>query len=163
MTRMEVDEKSLVRLVAALRSEADGKELGRELALELRAVAEPALQAARGALMSMPSSTHDVPGLRSTVAARTRISVRLSGKHPGVAIRASKAGMPRQFNNAPKRLNAAKGWRHTVFGDDSKWVTQLGMPGWFDDTIPKFKPAAQKAAKEAMDNMARRIDLKTRG
>ena len=160
---MEVDEKSLRLLVAALRAESDGKELGRSLARELKAVAEPALQAARGALMSMPSGSHEAPGLRSTVAARTTIRVRLSGKHPGVSIRSSKSGMPRQFNNAPKRLNAAKGWRHTVFGDDSKWVTQLGMPGWFDDTIPRFKPAAQRAAKKVMDDMARRIDLKTRG
>lgn len=159
---MEVDEKDLARLVVALRAEADGKQLGRELARELKAIAEPALQAARGALMSMASSSHVLPGLRQTVAARTTIRVRLSGKHPGVLIRASKSGMPRGFNNAPKRLNA-RGWRHTVFGDDGVWVTQRGRPGWFDDTIPRFQDVARRAAAKALDDVARRIDQRTKG
>ncbi len=162
VARVEVDEKSLARLVQALRAEEDGKELGRDLARELKAVAEPALQAARGALMAMPSDSTEQPGLRTTVAARTKISVRLSGKHPGVAIRSSKRGMPRQFNNAPKRLNARKGWRRQVFGSGT-WVHQLGQPGWFDGTISKFKPAANEAAKRAMDKVAQRIDRRTKG
>jgi hypothetical protein len=161
--RIEVDERSLARLVAALNSESDGRELGHDLVRELTAVAEPALNAARASLMSMASESHALPGLRATVARHTRIRVRLSGKHPGVSIRADKSGMPRGFDNAPKRLNSARGWRHMVFGDANTWVTQRGKPGWFDDTISTFKPAARRAAQRALDDVARRIDSRTRG
>ena len=145
-----------------MRAEDDGKALSRDLVRELRAVAEPAMRAAQAAILSMGSKGKTVPSLRTTVAQHTKVRVRTSGKHPGVAIRADKNGMPRGFKNAPKRLNSAKGWRHQVFGTDT-WVTQRGKPGWFDDTISAFKPAARKAAQEAMDNMARRIDYKTKG
>lgn len=161
--RVEVDEKSLARLVATLRAESDGKALTRDLVSELRKVAEPALLAARASLMSMASGSSVEPGLRSTVAAHTRIRVRLVGKRPGVSIRADKTGMPRGFDNAPKRLNSPKGWRHMVFGDPDVWVTQRGKPGWFDDTISRHRPAAVRAAQKALDDMARRIDAKTRG
>lgn len=158
-----VDERSLARLVAAMRAEADGRELSRDLVRELTAVAEPAMRAARSSILSMGSSSSLLPGLRTTVAQHTKVRARLGGKHPGVSIRADKNGMPRDFFNAPKRLNAARGWRHMVFGDSGEWVTQRGKPGWFDDTISTFKPAARRAAQQAMQDMARRIDARTKG
>jgi len=160
---VEVDQKHLVLLTRALRAEGDGKTLSRELVRELKAVVEPAAAAARAAILSMGSTSDTEPGLRTTVARMVKTGVRTTGKHPGVFIRAKKTGMPRNFNNAPKRLNATKGWRHTVFGNDQVWVTQRGKPGWFDDTIAAFKPAAIRAAQKVMDDMARRIDFKTRG
>lgn len=158
--RVEVDQQSLRLLVSALRKEADGKQLGQDMARNLKTVAEPALQAARAAILGMPSSTETAPGLRATVASQTRISVRRSGKRPGVAIRASKRGMPRKFRNAPQRLNRKQGWRHPVFG--GAWVTQIGQPGWFDDTIAAFKPAAVIAAGLVLDEMKARIAARTR-
>lgn len=161
--RIEVDEKSLTRLVTALDAESDGKALTRDLVRELESVAEPALRAAKASLLGMASHSEQSPGLRNTVAEHTRTRVRLTGKHPGVSIRSDKVGMPRGFNNAPKRLNSAKGWRHMVFGDANTWVTQRGKPGWFDDTISKFKPAARRAAQKALDDVAKRIDQRTKG
>lgn len=160
---MEVDRASLRLLVAALRDEADGKELKRDLVRGLRAVAEPALLAARAAILAMPSMSVREPGLRATVAKQTKISVTTTGKRAGVRIRALKTGMPRGFRNAPKRLNAKGGWRHPVYGNREVWKTQMGQPGWFDDTIPRFKPAAVKAAALAMEAVAQRISLRTRG
>ena len=110
----------------------------------------------------MESHHGSTPGLRASVARATRVSVRTTGRRAGVAIRASKLGMPRGFRNAPKRLNAKGGWRHPVYGRDV-WVSQLGKPGWFDDTIAKFKPAAREAAKRALAEMAKRISNQTRG
>lgn len=160
--RVEVDKRQLARLVAALDAESDGKELGRDLTEELTHVVEPAVRAAQAAIMSMSSSTELTPGLRSTVASHTHARVRLTGQHPSVGIAVDKTGMPRDFSNAPKRLNSRKGWRHNVFGRDV-WVTQRGKPGWFDDTIAKFKPAAERAAGKALDNVAERIDRRTKG
>lgn len=160
--RVEVDERDLARLIAALDAESDGKELGRDLVQELTHVAEPAVRAAQASIMSMSSGSTLTPGLRSAVASETKSRVRLTGQHPGLAIIAGKDGMPRDFRNAPKRLNSAKGWRHKVFGHDV-WVTQRGKPGWFDDTILRFKPAAERAAARALDQVARRIDARTKG
>lgn len=160
---IEVDRRSLVLLVAALRKESDGKELKRDLVRGLRVVATPALQAVRAAVLSMPSMSTRAPGLLATVAKQTKISVTTTGRRAGVRIRALKTGMPRGFRNAPKRLNAKKGWRHPVFDNRDVWVTQIGRPGWFDDTLPPFKPAAVKAAAAAMDAVARRISERTRG
>jgi hypothetical protein len=159
---IEVDQRSLVRLTRALRAEEDGKALANDLVRELRHVAEPALEAVRASILSMGSHSEALPGLRSTVAQHTKIVVRTGGKRPGVMIRADKNGMPRGFANAPKRLNSVKGWRHRVFGTD-RWVTQIGKPGWFDDTLQAFKAPATRAAQQAMDRMAARIDRKTRG
>lgn len=160
---VEVDERSLARLVTAMRAQSDGKELVRDLVRELRAVAEPAMRAAQASIMSMGSGSTLLPSLRTTVAQHTKIRVRSGGKRPGVSIKADKNGMPRGFHNAPKRLNAAKGWRHMVFGNEGEWVTQRGKPGWFDDTISTFKPAARRAAQQVMQDMARRIDARTKG
>jgi hypothetical protein len=160
--RIEVDPKSLRLLVRALRKEADGKELVRDLKRNLVAVAEPAAAAARASILSMESHHDDEPGLRAAIARRTRVSIRTTGRRAGVAIRSSKLGMPRGFRNAPKRLNARGGWRHPVFGHD-RWVSQMGKPGWFDDTIAKFKPAAREAAHRAMVDIAKRISRQTRG
>lgn len=162
--RVEVDERDLAMLVAALRAESDGKALNRDLVHGLRAVVEPAAAAARSAILSMGTSGlhHPEPALRTVVAEQTKVTVRTAGKHPSVGVRVTKHGMPRGFDNAPKRLNAAKGWRHPVFGQDT-WVSQRGRPGWFDDTLNRFKPAAERAAHEAMDGVAERISVRTRG
>lgn len=159
--QIEVDEKSLRLLVTALRQESDGKALTRDLVRELTLVAEPARDAARTAILSMAShGPGGTPSLRTSVASRTVVQVRLS--KGSVAVRAKRSGMPRGFSNAPKRLNSAKGWRRRVFGSDN-WVVQMGQPGWFDNTMKAFSPAAKRGAKKAMDDMADRISIKTKG
>jgi hypothetical protein len=161
--RVEVDRKSLALLVAALRREADGKAMARDLVKQLRVAAQPALEAVRAAILSMPSHSVVTPGLRQAVARKTRISVRTTGRRAGVAIRALKTGMPREFKNAPKRLNAKQGWRHPVFGDRDRWVSQVGKPGWFDDTLTAQRPAVVHAVSRVLEHAANRISRSTRG
>ncbi len=163
--QVEVDAQSLKRVVSALKKEADGKELARDFVRELRAVAEPALLAVRASILSMPaygatSHSEDERNLRAAVAARTKVSVRTTGRRPGVSIKASKTGMPRGFRNAPKRLSAAN-WRHPVFGMD-RWVAQVGKPGWFDDTLRPFREPAKEAASAALHQAARRIEERSK-
>lgn len=158
--RVEVDPKSLIRLTTALDAEADGKELTRDLVRGLVAAAEPAKEEARAAILAMPSrGSWEEPGLRATVASRVMVRVKL--RQGSVAVRAYKTGMPRGFNNAPKRLNSRKGWRRPVYG--GQWVHQLGKPGWFDDAMDRHLGQARRAANDAMDDVAKRIDRKTRG
>src|SRR5690242_2323029 len=106
---VEVDGKQLAKVVRALKKESDGKELARDLVRELRAIGAPALQAVRASILSMSSRSEVQPGLRTTVARETRLSVRSTGKRPGISIYVRKTGMPRGFRNAPKRLNDARG------------------------------------------------------
>lgn len=164
MTRVEVDRTDLRRLLRALRDEADGKEMRRDLVRGLRTAVTPAVQLARGSILSMGTKGVDTasPGLRSSIAAATKISVRTGKNRPGVRVVVKKTTMPRGFRNAPKRLQSKKGWRHPVHGSD-RWVTQRGKPGWFDDNMAKAEPAAVAAAEIVLDNVARRISAKTRG
>lgn len=165
VTSVEVRTSDLVLLTRALRAEADGKELRRDLIRGLRVAVTPAVQLARASILSM--GVHGVkraePPLRTAVAAATKIEIRTSGKRPGVRVVVRKSRMPRGFRNAPKRLQQAQGWEHPVFGDWSKKVVQRGKPGWFDDTLQKAKPAAVAAAKIALDRVAQRISARTRG
>ncbi len=164
--RVEVDEKSLAALVTALRAESDGRELMRDLTVKFAAIGEKAAAEARAMILSMPSpmAVTRGPGLRISIANKVVVRVRINAqsKRPGVVIRALKTGMPRGFINAPKRTNARRGWRHKVFGRDV-WEHQMGMPGWFDDTMARHRPAMRRAAQRAMNNIARRIDARTRG
>jgi hypothetical protein len=161
-SRVEVDQRDLARLVSALSKEADGVELRRDLVSGLKAAVEPFAQLARGSILSMASQGLSTPSLRSAVAAAVKVQVRTSGRGAGVFVKVGKSGMPRGFRNAPKRLNS-RGWKHPVRGNRDVWVSQVGKPGWFDDTMRRADPAAERAAKNAMDNMAERIDQRTKG
>lgn len=162
--RASVDERDLTRLVAALNAESDGRALRRDLRRDLRTAVEPAAAAAQASILSMGVGglTRAQPSLRTVVAAAVKVEVRTGVKRAGVAVVVKKHTMPRGFWNAPKRLNSRRGWRHPVRGTDA-WVTQRGKPGWFDDTLEKAKPSTVRAAKAAMDGVARRISMKTRG
>ena len=165
------DQTSVRLLVHALKSEANGKDLRRDLLRGLRAAAQPAAVAVKAAIMTMPSQgahagDEDSRSLRASIAAGIKVHVKLAGKakHVGVAIAAHSKGMPRRFRRAPKYLNRRRPWRHPVFGNRENWVSQVsGKPGWFDDTLKAYRPEFVRAAGEALDNVAQRISRKTRG
>jgi hypothetical protein len=158
---LKVDDKQLAQLIAALRAEGTGEELTRQLIRDLKEVAAPARDAARAAIESYPSHSVREPHITAAISRATQVTVHTGGAHPGVGVRVSKSGMPRGFSNAPAAFNATK-WRHPVFGRNV-WRDQVGLPGWFDKTMERFKAAANEAAGRAMDAMAKRIDEKTRG
>ncbi len=152
-------------LARALRREADGKALRRDMIRNLRAAVNPAVAEVRAAVRALPSqgSPRDGAQLRSAIAQQTRPYVRMSGRSPGVSIKAKKSGMPRGFRNAPKRLNSKTGWRHPVWGKG--WVHQtVSRPGWFDDTLrgrrPKYKDAVSTAVEAMAQRLARRAFIR---
>jgi len=157
---VQPDADSFRRVARALADEGDGKELRSQLVRDLRAIMEPAAEEARANVMGLHSGglPHAGESLRTAVAAGVKVVVRL-GNNPVVGIKASKRGMPRGFVNAPKRLNARKGWRHRVFGRDV-WVTQVGVPEWFDRPIQRRYKQFQEAVEKALEDVARRIDRK---
>lgn len=161
MYAIEADRRSFARVERALRDEADGRELRRDLADNLHSALEPAVGAVRAAVMSMATGglPHAGEPLRVAVAAGVQVEVQLSGRAAGARIVATKHGMPRGFAQAPKRLNARRGWRHKVYGRDV-WVRQVGAPGWFDDTLRRGQERYRTAVRVALDRVARRIATK---
>lgn len=155
---MEVDAEALRALGRALRAEADGKQLRRDLIRELKEPLKPAVAEIRSGVMSLSSSglPHAGESLRRGVARRITTEVKLSGKFPGVRVKARKTPGLRQFANAPKRLNSPKGWRRRVFGRDV-WVTQIGKPHYFDDPLQGRKQVFRRAVEQAMERTAGRI------
>ncbi|SCL43262.1 hypothetical protein GA0074692_6794 [Micromonospora pallida] len=99
--------------------------------------------------------------LRQAVAAGVESMVRLDGRRAGARIRARKTPDVRGFASAPKRLNARRGWRHPVGGNYDVWVTQVGRPGWFDDTLRPLRPRLRAAAARVLDDRARRISRRS--
>ena len=162
---MEVDPESVYLLVRALRDEADGRQLRLDLARKFRGAARPALVAVRAAVRTMPSmGLGHSPSLRAKVASAVKMTVRVSRK-AGVSIWVDETRpMPRGFDKAPAYLNSDKPWRHPVFGNRRNWVAQRSRrPGWFTDTLEQFYPAFVHQASEALEHVARRISMKTRG
>lgn len=162
---VSVDSKganSLEAFAKAIGAEADGKALRKELAKKLKEIIAPAVAEARAAATNMPSAglAHDGEPLRSAIARRIVGEVRLSGRATGIRIKAKRKGMPRGFEHAPKRTNARGGWRHKVFGHDV-WVTQIGVPNWFDDAMRDTRPEARAKCLAALEDMARRIKMRT--
>lgn len=156
---IEPDHRTFQRVARALEDEADGREWAADMATELHAILEPAVYEVRGALMGMSTGGLDHAGepLRQAVAANVEALVRFDGKRPGARIRAKRTEQLRGFANAPQRLNSRRGWRHPLFGNYDQWVTQVGAPGWFDDTLRRLRPRLRRAAEEVLRDRARRI------
>lgn len=154
---VEPDQESFNRVIRALRREEDGSKLSRDLVANLKAVMEPAAAEARSNVMAIQSGglPHAGEPLRSVVAAGVHTYVR-TGKNPVVGLEAKKTGLPRNFANAPKRLNSRKGWRHPVFGT-GRWVTQRGDPDWFDRPIDQRRDEYRRAVEKALQSVADRI------
>ncbi|MFY1660907.1 hypothetical protein [Micromonospora sp. WMMD1274] len=158
MIELSTDQQALQALGKALKSEADGKKLRRDLARDLRQALEPAKAEVRSGLMSMSTGGMSVEGagLRTTVLKGLKAEARLTGRSTGARLRMKRTPGVRNFKNAPKRLNSKRGWRHKVFGRDV-WVQQEGEPGYFDEPLIKHKAQYRKAVLEAMEKCARRI------
>ncbi|HEV2778695.1 MAG TPA: hypothetical protein VGX25_04770 [Actinophytocola sp.] len=151
-------------LARALKAEEDGKQLRKDLVRNLKQAVDPAVKAAKAAVHAMPSRGHAGPSLRRDVARRTGVQVKLGGRTVGVKVRTT-ATKVRGFTNAPRLLNARKGWRHPNIGAGRRgqpdWVAQRSpRPGWFDDEMrrpePRYRAAVVKAVEDMQNRIARR-------
>lgn len=159
---VEPDRESFQRVIAAIKEDQDGKELVRDLRKGFKAALEPAAAEARNNILTMRSAglPEFETSLRTAIASKVTVDVSLSAKSPRVGIKARRKDMPRGFTNAPKRLNSAKGWRHPLFGDRTKWVQQIGAPGWFDRPMAGRRDQYLEAATKALQAVADRISRK---
>jgi len=165
---LTVEQASLKALGIRLAAEDGGKLLRLELTRNLRTAVGPAVEEIKGSALQIKressvavKSLSKYKGPESDVSIGAAIArgigtqVRMTGRAVGVSVRARKAGMPRQFVNAPKRFNATK-FRHKVYGRD-RWVDQIGMPGYFDRPLRAGRTAYRVACVAAMEEMANRL------
>lgn len=157
--RLTVEQQDMQQVIASIKAEADGRKLRRELGKELRAIAEPALEEARHAILAMPSQDARFGDMRQSIAQATKIRITTVGRNTGVSIAAPAGKYPRGFKQAPRRFNAPK-FRHKIFGHEI-WVDQVGAPGWFDQ-VRKHGPEYRKAVVKSLDRMAERIAARQR-
>jgi hypothetical protein len=153
---VQPDKASMDRLAAALEHEATGREWNSEFDAAMRDALSPAVNAVRSAVLSRSGGgvPHAGQSLRQAIAGGVKIQPLRAGS-PGARIAATGSGMPRGFRKAPKRFNERK-FRHPVFGGD-QWVNQIGAPGWFDDTLDRFRPRLVVLANKSLDARAERI------
>ncbi|MDX2705800.1 hypothetical protein PV350_23490 [Streptomyces sp. PA03-6a] len=155
---LEIAPQNLRNISRALASEADGKELRKELTRNMREALKPGAADAKSGIMSMPSSTaHGAPGLRSAIARKIRPEARISGKFPGAKVKAFKTPNVRGFANAAKRTNRASGWRHPVYGNREIWIHQTGKNKWFDRAFEGRENDYRRAVQTALADMVNRV------
>lgn len=159
---VSVKSGDLERFARVLRQHADGKELRKELAANLRKASQPVRDAARTSILGMSTGgiPHEGEPLRQAIAKRVVVEARLTGRSTGVKIKAKRKGMPRGFEHAPKRLNRDS-FRRRVYGQDV-WVNQVGKPHWFDDAMRDGRDEWRRGVQEAMEITARRINGRVR-
>lgn len=158
---LSIDQQALQALGRAVRAEADGKALRKDLLKHLRKTADPIKQEAKSNLLGIASAglSQGQP-LRQAVASQIKAEARLSGRSTGVRLKVRRKGMPRGFDNAPKALNNPQGWRHRVYGRDV-WTQQVALPGeWFDRATRRKHSELRKAVIEAMNETAKRVAAK---
>lgn len=162
--QLTIEHRALQELGRALKAEADGKQLRRDLIRELKKPLAPAVAEIKAGVMAVGAGglpPAEGEPLRPAVKRRIRSEVKLSGHATGVRVRARKTEAVRGFRNAPKRLNSPKGWRHPVFGTD-RWVTQMGNPGYFDEPLKRRRREFRTATLRTMEATARRIKIRIR-
>ncbi|MDX8050402.1 hypothetical protein SK571_13505 [Lentzea sp. BCCO 10_0798] len=156
---MSFDEKRLVRLARAMRSEEDGKALRKDMLREFRAALNPTRNSVRAAIRAMPTKGHAGMKLRSKVAAKVMVQIRPTGKFPGATLKAKKTPNVRKFRNAPKRLNQ-KSFQRPMIGNPRQRVRQVGAPGWFDKTVRARRGAHRRAARNVIKAAEKRLKRK---
>lgn len=157
MIELAVDQSKLVALSKLMKAEANKATLRAELISSFKAIVEPGVAQVREKLNSLPNrGVPDKPALGSYLASRAKVSVRLSGQRAGVYVRIGFTPNIRGFKLAARRLNRTS-WRHPVYGKDV-WVEQMSpIPGYFEDTLMKYKEEYRAAVIAACNRLALRL------
>jgi hypothetical protein len=171
-----VSSSDLADLAVAIKYEADGATMMKDLRSNLRKAAKPAEMAAKSSIMSMPSTgLRNVGGsLRSAIRREISTTSTLTAHKAGVKIKVRKRTV-RGFKNPAKRLNDTRAWRHPVRpwkreGDkvvalprvEWTWVAQRSpKPAWFDDAVKGKRSEYEAAVRDAMNQAADRIARNT--
>lgn len=142
--------ESLVAVIRAIGEEE--RRLPDEFDRIINETADALVAVARAKVLAEPTHGPKHTGLRAEIAAGTQVT-----QIPdGVRIITS---MP-ENNEAiiPRGMDSGyKGWRHPVFGNMGKWVTQRAAFSWFLDTMQDGKQPLEDGLHQALEDAADRI------
>lgn len=95
-------------------------------------------------------------GLRALTAASIKSRVSYSGRKLGARIYVDASRFPQSQRTLPRHLNNPRGWRHPVWGDRRRWVTQIGAP-YFDEPIRRRRETVRRAVEAAVADVMRNL------
>ncbi|MGL5909872.1 MAG: hypothetical protein ACRCZP_07715 [Phycicoccus sp.] len=189
---VEVHGDPLLRLSRALREEADGRRITRELGRGLRAAAGPAMRQARANILATDSAgvsrgsgrmdryEHALSrargmsesarkaaarkrGLRAAIAAALTVRVRLTARTAVVQVSVRGASLPPDQRQLPRNMDRGK-WAHPLFGRRSTTIMQTTTPpGWFRRAKESAAPQARVEALAAMDRAVAQMERRIGG
>lgn len=152
-------EDDLRRVAARLKANGNPKAIRQEMLKGLRDATKPAVVAAKDAALRLPSKRPaKAGGLRRRTARATRAKVRLTGRDVGIRVAVARAPLG-PAGRVPQLMNRGD-FRHPVFGDRDKWVTQHGRPGWFDRANKTEASKVREGARAVLDNIERKLSGK---
>lgn len=94
--------------------------------------------------------------LRASIADAIRISVRTTGT-VGARVWVDKKALPPDLRGMPHTLNDGR-WRHPVYGNRRRWVTQYATPSpWWDATVRRHTPRMEREVARVVDDVKRRL------
>lgn len=160
---LTLDQRQIVAVGKALKSEADGKLLRRELLKDIKAAGGPLVSDLKQSALLIPSEGIGGRGqaLRPAIANAIKPAVRLTGERTGLTIRAAQTPNVRGFKLAARRMNR-QSFRHRVFGRDV-WVDQTGDEGWFDDTVKGRREEIKRAVMHSVEKTVHLLAERTKG
>lgn len=158
-----IDQRAFQAVARAMRQQADGKELRRDLIREMKSAVRPGVDEVRARARAMPhTSRRKTPHapLGATLARKTTSTVNLTGKRTGVRVKIKRTPELGGFTYAARRVNRGH-WRHPVFWRVplvQRWVTQTSpLKGFFDDTLRRHRAEYKKGVVDALEKTARRV------
>lgn len=97
-------------------------------------------------------------GLRASIAAGLRVDPYEDATGSGFSLTSSvpqpdEGAIPRGFDPGL----AARGWRHPVFGNKNKWVSQRGDVSWFSDSVNEETPVVEQKIQDDVEKAIQRL------
>ncbi|SDZ55141.1 hypothetical protein SAMN05216215_10973 [Saccharopolyspora shandongensis] len=173
------------KAAAELRAAGDGR-LRREMGRNMRAAARPAVNAAQDNVRSLKApatgrggggqqrrefamsrtrsrserakrKAFEGRGLRATIARAVRLQMSTGARSASVRIRTQTRFLPEDQRKLPKYMDDGR-WRHPVFGNRDRWVTQTARPaGWFESAMRRHGPRVRDGAAKAVNDIINKL------
>lgn len=147
---------ALERVMIAL-SEV-GADLPHQINGNVEEVGRELVSRAQHMIRTEPVTGSEHSGLRESIARGTKLTRVGTGRYRIITSvpQSDEAIIPRGFDRP-------RGWRHPVFGNRNKWVTQKGDRSWFMDTMHEGWEPLFRKHKETLEAAAERIDMASKG
>lgn len=156
--------EQLRRLAKRLKAAGNAKELEKNMTRRIRKAAIPLTRDMRAAVRAVEVSStkggHARPDNSTNLRNRVASAIRVSTALRGIRVYVSGKAVGPYGSTLALYLDAELAffskWRHPVFGNKEKWVTQTGQP-WFYVTARKHYWRFQQEVREAIDDTLEKL------